>query len=116
MPRFMVYEFDTSTCVIRDEGAEWAVCSAFEGQSESHARRAERICTLLNNHYRGVALDAIDGRSPQEWAAELAYRIADEAGYDDDTRERLAMVLAASPELDQLVGSGVIEEGYFEAC
>jgi hypothetical protein len=116
MPRFTVYEFDTSTCVIRDEGAEWAVCSAFEGQSESHARRAERICTLLNNHYRGVALDAIDGRSPQEWAVEMAYRIADEAGYDDDTRERLVMVLAASPELDQLVGSGVIEDSYFEAC
>ena len=114
MPTFTVYEFDITTSVVRDEHAEWAVCSAFEGQTESHTARAQRICRLLNNSYRNVALDAIAGRSPQEWAAEMACRIADEAHYDDDTRDALATVLAASPELDQLVGSGVIEDSYFE--
>lgn len=115
MPKFTVYEFDTNTSVVRDESAEWAVCSAFEGQTESHTARAQRICRLLNNSCRGVALDAIDGRSPQEWAAEMACRIADEARYDNDTEDALAKVLAASPELDQLVGSGVIEDSYFES-
>lgn len=114
MPTFAVYEFDSSTSVVRDEHAEWAVCSAFEGQTESHTARAERICRLLNNHYRGVALDAIDGRSPQEWAVEMASRIADEAHYDEHTRDVLARVLSASPELDQMVGSGVIEDSYFQ--
>jgi len=114
VPTFAVYEFDSSTSVVRDEHAEWAVCSAFEGEAESHTARAHRICRLLNNSYRGVALDAIDGRSPQEWTAEMAYRIADEAHYDDDTKDALTRVLAASPELDQLVGSGVIEESYFQ--
>lgn len=114
MPTFTVYVFDSTTSVVRDEHAEWAVCSAFEGQTESHTARARRICRLLNNSYRNVALDAIAGRSPQEWAAEMAYRIADEAHYDEDTRGTLATVLAASPELDQLIGSGVIEESYFQ--
>jgi len=44
----------------------------------------------------------------------MACRIADEAGYDDDTRGLLERVLAGAPDLDQLVGSGVIEEGYFD--
>ena len=114
MPEFVVYEFDSQTCVVRDAHAEWAVCSAFEGESMPHTRRAERICRLLNNAASGAALDAIGGRSPLEWAVEMAHRIADEAQYDEDTRDILAKVLAASPELDQLVGSGVIEEGYFQ--
>jgi hypothetical protein len=110
---FTVSEFDGQTCVVRDEHAEWAVCSSFEGQTESHVGRAQRICRLLNNASARVALDAIDGHSPLEWATEMACRIADEAGYDEDTRQTLVKVLAASPELDLLVGSGVIEEEYF---
>lgn len=114
MPEFSLNQFDGNTVVVRDENAEWAICSAFEGQSESPERRAAVICRLLNNHYQGVALDAIDGRSPQEWAREMAYRIADEADYDEDARSLLERVLAGAPDLDQLVGSGVVEEGYFE--
>lgn len=114
MPTFSVSIFDGSTCVVRDELAEWAVCSTFEGQTEPHTTRAHRICRLLNNSTQGVALDAINGRSPQEWAEEMAWRIADEAHYDEETRDALARVLAASPELDQLVGSGIIEDTYFE--
>ena len=114
MPEFSLSQFDRETFVVKDENAEWAICSSFEGQSESPDRRAEVISRLLNNHYRGVALDAINGRAPQEWACEMACRIADEAGYDDDTRGLLERVLAGAPDLDQLVGSGVIEEGYFD--
>ena len=114
MPEFSVSQFDGETFVVKDESAEWAICSAFEGQSESPERRAEAIRRLLNNHYRGVALDAIHGRALPEWAREMACRIADEAGYDDDTCGLLEKVLAGTPDLDQLVGSGVIEEAYFE--
>ena len=44
------------------------------------------------------------------------FHIADKAGYDDDMPQQLEKVLAASPELDQLVGPDVIEESCFEAC
>ena len=48
------------------------------------------------------------------YSASSIARIADEAGYDDNTRGLLEKVLAGAPDLDQLVGSGIIEEGYFD--
>lgn len=42
--------------------------------------------------------------TPKYIAVKGEFHIADEAGHDDDTREQLDRVPAASPGLDQLVG------------
>lgn len=69
----------------------------------------------MQNLQEGIALDAINGRSPEEWAGEIAYRLWDDAGYEDEeTAERLATVLVESPLLGVLVGTEIIEDEYFE--
>jgi hypothetical protein len=60
------------------------------------------------------AADAINGKSPDEWALAIATRIADEmVDLDDDEVYLLAEVLAASPCLEMLVGTYLIEDDYF---
>lgn len=67
------------------------------------------------NASEGIALDAIKGKSPEEWADEIAYRLCDDAGYsDDELVDRLASVLVESPLLGVLVGTDIIEDEYFE--
>jgi len=38
MPEFSLSQFDRETFVVKDENAEWAICSSFEGQSEMGVR------------------------------------------------------------------------------
>ena len=60
------------------------------------------------------AADAINGKSPSEWAMAIASRIQDEMpDLDDDDAYLLAEVLAASPNLELLVGTYLIEDEYF---
>ncbi|MGH8752160.1 MAG: hypothetical protein ACREUV_10715 [Burkholderiales bacterium] len=63
-----------------------------------------------------------DGKSPQTWARVIALRISDEWSWKEDfpedaelMRKVLQKCLAKCPrEMGRLIGTGVIEEDYFE--
>ena len=67
----------------------------------------------------GDTPDPEEGPTDQAWAEAIAARIADESSYDADDKKILESVLAVALEhtpraMRKLIGTGIIEESYFE--
>lgn len=116
-PNYVVEQNDSSafSVVDRRHRREYCLCNEFEGGSNPK-RRAERIASLLNDSGASVS------RENKAWANAIATRICDELHMGLNLQDSvllekvLAESLANTPaEMRRLIGTGVIEEGYFES-
>ena len=114
--RYTVEQVDSSTYQVIDltHHREVCVCGEFEGGSNPQ-RRAQLICDTLNNNAKN------NTQENKAWADAIAGSLCDELhmGLDATDLDRLQKVLsqalANSPAaMRQLIGTGVIEEEYFE--
>lgn len=100
----------------------FAHCGALFNTNTQRWQGCLKIRTRLNEAVDEIlhSYDSFNGHSLSEWAEVTAVRIADMVtGVDPEERQLLEEVLtkalAASPsECEKLIGTGYIEEEYFE--